>query len=65
MAKQKLSGLGRGLGDLLNDNAPEVKKTTTNVVVRTDSGDKPMRSGSDLFEKDKKPKNKSVLANYR
>ena len=63
MAKNKLSGLGRGLGDLLEDNAPEIKKTNTNVVVRTDKGDKVMRS--DIYDKDKKPKNKSLLANYR
>ncbi len=63
MAKNKPSGLGRGLGDLLEDNAPEIKKTSASVVVRTDTGDKAMRS--DIYDKDKKPKNKSLLANYR
>ena len=65
MAKTKPSGLGRGLGDLLEDNAPDVKKNTTKVIVRTDDGEKVMRSGPDIYEKDKKPKNKSLLANYR
>ena len=66
MAKAKASGLGRGLGELLEDNTPEVKKTTAKVVIRKEDGDKDMRSTtSELYEKDKKPKNRSVLANYR
>ena len=65
MAKEKASGLGRGLGDLLEDNTPEVGKTTSKVVVRKEDGDRDMRSGPDLYEKDKKHKNRSVLANYR
>lgn len=65
MAKNKPSGLGRGLGELLEDNTPEVQKTTSKVVVRKDDGDKIVRSGADLYDKDKKPKNRSVLANYR
>ncbi len=62
MAK-KDSGLGRGLGDLFEDNAPEVKTNKSKVIVRRPDGDRDMRS--DLFDKDKKPKNRSVLSNYR
>ena len=65
MAKTKDSGLGRGLGELLEDNAPEIAKSTAKVVIRKEDGDKEMRPTSDLYEKDKKPKNRSVLANYR
>jgi len=65
MAKAKASGLGRGLGELLDDNTPELTKTTAKVVIRKDDGDREMRPSSDLYEKDKKPKNRSVLANYR
>ena len=64
MAK-KAAGLGRGLGDLFEDNAPEIKTAQSRVVVRTPDGNKDMKSGPDLFEKDKKPKNRSVLSNYR
>jgi len=64
MAK-KPSGLGRGLGDLFEDNVPEVGKDKSKVIVRQPDGDKNMKSGPDLFEKDKKPKNRSVLQNYR
>lgn len=64
MAK-KPSGLGRGLGDLFEDNAPEVTTDKSKVIVRHPDGDKNMKSGPDLFEKDKKPKNRSVLQNYR
>ena len=65
MAKVKNSGLGRGLGDLLEENAPEVGRSTAKVVIRKDDGDKDMRPTADLYDKDKKPKNRSVLANYR
>ena len=62
MAK-KPSGLGRGLGDLLMDNAPEVAtKTGSRVVLREDEK-KITTSTADLFES--KPKNKSLKANYR
>ena len=64
MAK-KPSGLGRGLGELFEDNAPEVVTNKSKVVVRRPDGNRDMRSGPDLFEKDKKPKNRSVLQNYR
>ncbi len=59
----KPSGLGRGLGDLFEDNAPEVKTSTGRVVIRAADGDKNMRSSPDLYEK--KPKNRSVYLNYK
>ena len=66
MAKPKASGLGRGLGELLEDNTPEVKSTSAKVVIRKEDGDRDMKSTtSDIYDKDKKPKNRSVLANYR
>ena len=66
MAKTKASGLGRGLGDLLEDNTPEIKTSTARVVIRKDDGNRDMKSTtSDLYDKDKKPKNRSVLGNYR
>ena len=64
MAK-KAAGLGRGLGDLFEDNAPEVETSKSKVVIRKPDGNKDMKSGPDIFEKDRKPKNRSVLQNYR
>ena len=65
MAKTKASGLGRGLGDLFEDNAPELIRPAGKVVVRSPEGDKVMRTTSSIYEKDKKPKNRSVLQNYK
>lgn len=65
MAKAKASGLGRGLGDLFEDNAPILTRTGGKVVVRSPEGDKVMRTTSELYDKDKKPKNRSVLQNYK
>lgn len=66
MAKSKASGLGRGLGELLEDNTPEVKVSSAKVIIRKEDGDRDMKSTTpDLYEKDKKPKNRSVLSNYR
>lgn len=66
MAKTKASGLGRGLGELLEDNTPEIKTSTARVIIRKDGENKDMKSTtSELYEKDKKPKNRSVLGNYR
>lgn len=65
MAKTKASGLGRGLGDLFEDNAPELIRPGGKVIVRTPEGDKPMRTTSSIYDKDKKPKNRSVLQNYK
>ena len=64
MAK-KDAGLGRGLGDLFEDNAPEVVTNKSKVIVRHPDGNKDMKSGHDIYGKDKKPKNRSVLSNYR
>ncbi len=66
MAKSKLSGLGKGLSQLLEDNSPEIPvKSGGKVVVRSPQGDKVMRTTSSIYEKDKKPKNRSVLQNYK
>ena len=62
---KKPSGLGRGLGDLLEDNTPTVKRSG-HVVIRTESGQKGMAGKpADLHDNNKKPKNKSLKANYR
>ena len=65
MAKEKATGLGRGLGDLFEDNAPELIRPSGKVIVRSPEGDKPMRTTSSIYDKDKKPKNRSVLQNYK
>jgi hypothetical protein len=70
MANKKPSGLGRGLGELLDDNAPDVREGKNKVTVKTE-GDviKITPEGStaptqkSLFETPKK--NKSVKANFR
>ena len=64
----KPSGLGRGLGDLLEDNTPSLRTQQPNVVVRTGEGNKAPQSPlpntllevktRPLFES--KPKNKSL-----
>ena len=71
MAK-KPSGLGRGFGDLLDDNSLEIK-TKSSVVIR---GESPSRANvpevegpplgyapKSLYEE--KPKNRSVKANFK
>ena len=65
MAKTKASGLGRGLGDLFEDNAPELTRPSGKVIVRTPEGDKIMRTTASIYDKDKKPRNRSVLQNYK
>ena len=70
MANKKPSGLGRGLGDLLDDNTPDIREGRSKVAVKTE-GDviKIVPEGSTsyqtkaLFETPKK--NKSVKANFR
>jgi hypothetical protein len=70
MANKKLSGLGRGLGDLLEDNTPDVREGRSKVTVET-NGDiikitpEGSANGSPkaLFETPKK--NKSLEANFR
>lgn len=60
--QKKPSGLGRGLGDLLEDNAPEIRKNTSKVIIRTDDKNVSV-STAELYPT--KPKNKSLKANYR
>ena len=71
MAK-KPSGLGRGFGDLLEDNSLEVQ-TKSSVVLR---GESSARTGSSEVEVpplgyapkslyEEKPKNRSVKANFK
>ncbi len=64
----KPSGLGRGLGDLLEDNTPTLRTQQPNVVVRTGEGNKAPKNPlpntllevktRPLFES--KPRNKSL-----
>ena len=62
MAK-KPAGLGKGFGDLLEDNTPEVAGgRRPKVIVRTE--EKKTVNSPSLFP-DVKPKNKSLKANYR
>ena len=64
----KPSGLGRGLGDLLEDNTPSLRTQRPNVVVRTGEGNpSPQKSlPSSLLEVktrplfESKPRNKSL-----
>jgi len=67
MAK-KNAGLGKGLGELLEDNTPTARRGT--VVMRSESGNIPVTpvpqedaQAKRLFEE--KPKNRSVKANFR
>ena len=62
MAK-KPSGLGRGLGDLLEDNSPTLaRKSSAKVLIRTEEK-KITVSTAEIYET--KPKNKSLKANFR
>lgn len=71
MANKKPSGLGRGLGELLDDNTPEIREARSKVKVETEgdvikitpetTNSGPMPKA--LFESPKK--NKSVKANFR
>ena len=67
---KKPSGLGRGLGELLDDNAPEILTNRSTVVIKNDG--KPIRitpkgtapiEPKSLYET--KPKNRSVKANFK
>lgn len=70
MANKKPSGLGRGLGDLLDDNTPDVREGRSKVTVQTE-GDvikitpEVSQTGAPkaLFETPKR--NKSLKANFR
>ena len=61
--QKKPSGLGRGLGDLLEDNSPEITKNSSRVVIRASETKKISVSTAELYTE--KPKSKSVKANYR
>lgn len=63
----KPSGLGRGLGDLLDDNTPSVRTSKPSVVVRKKDDELPKKPlPNSLYEVktrplfESKPKNKSV-----
>ena len=60
--QKKPSGLGRGLGDLLEDNSPQIRENRAKVVVRQPEK-KQTTTTADIYEQ--KPKNRSVKANYR
>ena len=66
MAK-KNAGLGKGLGELLEDNTPTARRGT--VIMRSETGNvhvtpEPTDPNTKrLFEE--KPKNRSVKANFR
>lgn len=60
--QKKPSGLGRGLGDLLEDNSPQIRENRAKVVVRQPEK-KQVTTTADIYEQ--KPKNRSVKANYR
>ena len=70
MATKKQGGLGRGLGELLDDNTPDVREGRGSVVVKSEGGSikiTPVGSTEvktkSLF--DTKPKNRSVKANFK
>ena len=70
MAVKKQGGLGRGLGELLEDNTPDMREGRGSVVVKNEGGSikiTPVGSTEvktkSLF--DTKPKNRSVKANFK
>ena len=70
MAVKKQGGLGRGLGELLDDNTPDMREGRGSVVVKNEGGSikiTPVGSTEvktkSLF--DTKPKNRSVKANFK
>lgn len=60
---KKQSGLGRGLGDLFDDNKPFVTETQQAKVILRKENKGVAVSTAELYET--KPKNKSVKANFR
>jgi hypothetical protein len=70
MATKKLSGLGRGLGELLDDNTPDLREGRGSVTVRkegesiriTPAGSTEVKTKA-LFET--KHKNRSVKSNFK
>ena len=70
MATKKPSGLGRGLGELLDDNAPVVRERSSSVSVRKEGATIRItpegsikKETKTLFES--KPRNLSVKANFK
>ena len=70
MATKKPSGLGRGLGELLDDNTPDLREGRGSVTVRkegesiriTPAGSAEVKTKA-LFET--KHKNRSVKSNFK
>ena len=70
MATKKTSGLGRGLGELLDDNTPDLREGRGSVTVRkegdsiriTPAGSAEVKTKA-LFET--KHKNRSVKSNFK
>lgn len=70
MANKKPSGLGRGLGELLDDNTPDIREERQKAIVKNEgdviritpagSAQTPQKA---LFETPKK--NKSVKSNFK
>ena len=70
MAVKKQGGLGRGLGELLEDNTPDIREGRGTVVVKNEGGSIKITpvgttevKTKSLF--DTKPKNRSVKANFK
>ena len=70
MAQKKQGGLGRGLGELLEDNTPDMREGRGTVVVKNEGGSIKITpvgttevKTKSLF--DTKPKNRSVKANFK
>lgn len=70
MATKKPSGLGRGLGDMLEDNTPDIRSEHSAVSIRRDgesirvtpAGSTEIKTKT-LFET--KPRNRSVKSNFK
>jgi hypothetical protein len=70
MATKKPSGLGRGLGDMLEDNTPDIRSEHSSVTIRkegesirvTPAGSTEIKTKT-LFET--KPRNRSVKSNFK
>ena len=67
---KKQGGLGRGLGELLEDNTPDMREGRGTVVVKNEGGSIKITpvgttevKTKSLF--DTKPKNRSVKANFK
>ena len=67
---KKPSGLGRGLGELLDDNTPEVRSGKGSVVLKN-GNDRIRITPSESIQKQEKPlfeetpKSRSIKANFR